>query len=49
VPEYRATIPFHLGIRRTLAWYETDPARKRVDPAVNAEMDRILAAYAGAV
>lgn len=49
VPEYRATIPFHLGIRRTLAWYETDPARKRVDPAVNAEMDRILAAYAGAI
>ncbi len=48
VPEYRATIPFHLGIRRTLAWYDADPARKQVDPAVNAEMDRILAAYAGA-
>lgn len=48
VPEYRATIPFHLGIRRTLAWYDADPARKQVDPAANAEMDRILAAYAGA-
>jgi nucleoside-diphosphate-sugar epimerase len=48
VPEYRATIPFHAGIRRTLAWYDADPARKWVDPAINAEMDRILAAYAGA-
>ena len=46
VPDYRAVIPFRQGIRRTVAWFETDPRRMRVDAAVNGEMDRILAAYA---
>lgn len=46
VPDFRAVIPFSQGIRRTLAWFETDPQRMRVDAAVNGEMDRILAAYA---
>ncbi|MDR3576898.1 MAG: SDR family oxidoreductase [Anaerolineaceae bacterium] len=45
VPEYKAVIPFHLGIRKTLAWYDEDERRKVVDPAVNADMDAILAAY----
>jgi len=45
VPDYIATIPFHEGIRRTLAWYDADPARKRVDPAMTATIERILAAY----
>jgi len=45
VPEFRATIPFRKGIRRTLAWFAADAARRRIDGAVNAEMDRILAAY----
>ncbi|MBI2504852.1 MAG: SDR family oxidoreductase [Candidatus Latescibacteria bacterium] len=45
VPEFQARIPFREGVRRTLAWFDADPARKRVDQAVNAEMDRILAAY----
>lgn len=46
VPDYKAVIPFRQGIRRTVAWFEADPRRMRVDAAVNAEMDRILAAYA---
>jgi len=45
VPGFQATIPFREGIRRTLAWFEADPARRRIDANVNAEMDRILAAY----
>jgi nucleoside-diphosphate-sugar epimerase len=45
VPEYQATIPFREGIRRTLAWFQADPARQRIDEAVNAQMDHILAAY----
>jgi nucleoside-diphosphate-sugar epimerase len=45
VPEYRATIPFHAGIRRTLAWFEADPARQIVNDKTNAMMDRILQAY----
>jgi nucleoside-diphosphate-sugar epimerase len=45
VPEYQATIPFHKGIRKTLAWFDEDESRKRVDEEVNAQMDAILAAY----
>ena len=45
VPGFQARIPFREGVRRTLAWFDADPARKRLDAAVNAEMDHILAAY----
>ena len=45
VPEFRAIIPFREGIRRTLAWFDADPSRKRVDDRVNQEMDEIIAAY----
>ncbi len=48
VPGFQAVIPFRVGIRRTLAWFDGDASRRRVDNAVNAEMDRILAAYAAA-
>jgi len=47
VPGWQAVIPFHEGIRRTAAWFHTDKKRQRVDPAVNAEMDKILKAYRG--
>jgi nucleoside-diphosphate-sugar epimerase len=47
VPGFQAVIPFHEGIRRTVAWFDADPARKRVDPQVNAEMDAILEAWSG--
>ncbi len=47
VPEYVATIPFHEGIRRTLAWFDAEPARKRVDARVNQDIDAILSAYRG--
>ncbi len=45
VPGFQATIPFRTGIRRTLAWFDADESRRRIDPGVNAEMDQILAAY----
>ncbi len=46
VPGFQAVIPFREGIRRTLAWFDADKNRQRVDEVVNAELDRILAAYA---
>lgn len=46
VPGFQATIPFHQGVRRTLAWFAADERRQRVDENVNAMMDRILTAYA---
>jgi nucleoside-diphosphate-sugar epimerase len=45
VPEFQAAIPFHEGIRRTVAWFNADASRKRVDNAVNQAMDEIIAAY----
>ena len=45
VPGFQATIPFREGIRRTLAWFNADETRRRVDEEVNMEMDRILNAY----
>jgi hypothetical protein len=38
-------IPFREGIRRTLAGFEADASRRRVDDAVNQEMDTILKAW----
>jgi nucleoside-diphosphate-sugar epimerase len=45
VPEFKAIIPFHLGIRRTLAWFDADPARQIVKQETHQMMDRILQAY----
>ena len=45
VPDFMATVPFHEGIRRTLAWFDADPARKVIDHAANDRWDKIIAAY----
>jgi nucleoside-diphosphate-sugar epimerase len=47
VPGWQAVIPFHEGIRRTAAWFDADKKRRRVDPAVNRQMDGIIKAYSG--
>jgi nucleoside-diphosphate-sugar epimerase len=47
VPGFQATIPFRDGIQRTLAWFAADASRRRIDEAVNAEMDRMLEVFAG--
>lgn len=44
VPGFRCEIPFHVGVRKVLAWFEADPARQVVDESFNATMDRLLAA-----
>lgn len=45
VPDFAATIPFHIGARRTLAWFEAKPERQRIVAETNALMDRIIATY----
>ncbi len=45
VPDYCATIPFSQGIRRTLAWFEAEPARMIVRAETNTLMDTILDLY----
>jgi nucleoside-diphosphate-sugar epimerase len=49
VPGFQATIPFHGGIYKTLAWFDEDDRRKRVDAGVNAAMDALLAVYESAL
>jgi nucleoside-diphosphate-sugar epimerase len=45
VPAFRATIPLSEGFRRTLAWFDADPARQIVRDETNQMMDRILRSY----
>jgi len=45
VPDYVATTPWTVGVRRALAWFEADPARQTIDPAANLLWDRIIQAY----
>jgi len=45
VPEFKATIPFSEGIKRTLKWFDDNPDKKFVNPEENARIDNILKAY----
>ena len=45
VPEFQATIPFSVGIRRTLDWFAADEKHQRIDENVNQDMDRIIQAF----
>src|SRR5215212_4934217 len=47
VPGFRAAVSFREGIRRTLAWFEADERRRRVDESLREEMDLIVSSYAG--
>ena len=46
VPDYAATIPFHVGVRETLAWFQADPTRMWIAEEANAQIERLLAAFA---
>jgi nucleoside-diphosphate-sugar epimerase len=45
VPDYRSTTTYSEGIRKSLAWFNADPARKQIDHQVNASMDKLIGAY----
>jgi nucleoside-diphosphate-sugar epimerase len=42
VPDFVATIPFHVGAREIVEWYDADPARQVVDPRFDGLMDRLV-------
>lgn len=42
VPGFAATIPFHVGARKTLAWFEAKKERQVIIPGVNESMDRYI-------
>src|SRR5690606_11596247 len=45
VPEFRATIPFVEGIKRTLSWLDGNPERKFINPATDQKIEHILNRY----
>jgi nucleoside-diphosphate-sugar epimerase len=45
VPDFRATVPFGQGIRRTLAWFDADAGRRQIDEEANAKWDKLIEAY----
>ena len=45
VPDFCATTTFARGIAQTLAWFEADPARQRIDAAADQRWDRLIDAY----
>jgi nucleoside-diphosphate-sugar epimerase len=46
VPEFKAIIPFAIGIKRTLNWLDENPDRKVINADKNAKIERVLNAYA---
>ena len=45
VPEFCPVTPYAEGIRRTVAWFDADPARRKVDAEMDADWDRLIDAY----
>ena len=48
VPDFSCTIPFARGVEEIMAWYNADPARRKVDDNFNRKCDKILSAYKAA-
>ena len=44
VPEFVCTVPFALGARRVLGWYDSHPDQQLVDEGLNATFDQLIAA-----
>jgi nucleoside-diphosphate-sugar epimerase len=45
VPEFSPRVRFAEGIRRTLAWFDSDPKRRLIDADADAAWDKLIAAY----
>ncbi|CAM4361182.1 NAD-dependent epimerase/dehydratase family protein [Zobellia roscoffensis] len=45
VPDFKATVPFSEGIRRTLKWLDNNPQHKVINKEKDDQIERILKAY----
>jgi nucleoside-diphosphate-sugar epimerase len=45
VPEFKATVSFSEGIRKTLKWYDEHPEEKKVDPEQDQLIEEIISAW----
>jgi nucleoside-diphosphate-sugar epimerase len=43
VPDFRTTIPYALGARRTMAWYDAHEEARQVDRELDARFDQLVA------
>ncbi|WEO77247.1 NAD-dependent epimerase/dehydratase family protein [Cryobacterium sp. SO2] len=46
VPDFVCTTPVALGFREAIAWFDAHPEQQVVDSALNATLDRLVAAHA---
>jgi nucleoside-diphosphate-sugar epimerase len=44
VPAYRPRVTFAEGMKRSVAWFDADPARRHVNAEMDARIDRVIAA-----
>jgi len=44
-PSFQCSIPFHVGVRRALRWYDTHPELKKVNPETNSLLETILSEW----
>ena len=49
VPGFQARTRFADGSRRTIAWFDADPARKQIDAGLNERWDKLVNAYEAAL
>ena len=49
VPNFEATVPFSIGIRETVDWFDDDPSRQEIDQAANEHWDGLVHVYEGAL
>lgn len=49
VPDYVATIPYEQGAAQIVEWFDADPARKAIDPAIDAALDRLTEIHRAAM
>ncbi|NRA36910.1 MAG: SDR family oxidoreductase [Planctomycetes bacterium] len=45
VPEFKAVIPFKVGIKRSVEWFEANPERKNLKPSTDKMLDAIIEKY----
>jgi len=45
VPDFHCSVPWSEGVRRSVAWFETDPARQTIDEKLNIMIDKLLSEY----
>jgi nucleoside-diphosphate-sugar epimerase len=46
VPDFKCTVPWAEGVRRSLEWFQADAARRTIDDERNRVLDGLLEAYA---